>query len=109
MRNTQDGSSCERPKRPSGFRTYHRGQIGHVPRNVQAGDLSNAVAVLSKTANETVDHQTAMIAPLAEANEIDVSSHLLDLTAQASSALTSSLVRTDRDSKRFTKRRRAAT
>jgi hypothetical protein len=50
---------------------------------VQAGDLSNAVAILPETADETIDNQTAMLNLLAKPDEVDVGGDLLGLTVQA--------------------------
>ena len=60
-----------------------RGQVGHVARNMKAGNLPAAIAILAKPANQPFHDQAAMIDMLAEPDEVRVTWHVLDLTVQA--------------------------
>ena len=82
VRYAQDRRFAQRPEPPSGLRADDRRQVGHVTPNVQTGDLSGPVAILSEAPHETFDDEAGMIDLFAEKYDVGVNGNLLHLPGE---------------------------
>jgi hypothetical protein len=82
MRQAQDRRARKGGQAPPGLGAHHRWQVGHVARNVKAGDLSSAVTILTEAADQASNDETGVINLLTLPDKVNVCRDHLHLPLQ---------------------------